>query len=77
MATVMGEKLGVEPHVVEAALNHVSGPNSGKAGVGAVYNRSTYFEKRKIAHALWAEHVQSVIDGTAAKIVPLRTKVPT
>jgi hypothetical protein len=30
--------LGVAPHVVEALLNHISGP---KAGVAAIYNRAT------------------------------------
>ena len=31
--------LGVQPHIIEAVLNHVSGH---KAGVAGVYNRSTY-----------------------------------
>ena len=37
-ATGMAE-LGVLPHVVEAALNHVSGA---RAGVAGVYNKATY-----------------------------------
>ena len=37
-ATGMAE-LGVQPHVIEAVLNHVSGH---RAGVAGVYNRATY-----------------------------------
>ena len=42
MATRMGA-LGVEPHIIEAVLNHVSGHKSGVAGV---YNRSTYSNQK-------------------------------
>ena len=35
----MAKGLGVQPHVIEAVLNHVSGY---KAGVAGTYNRSTY-----------------------------------
>jgi integrase len=42
--------LGVQPHIIEATLNHVSGH---KAGVAGVYNRSTYEnEKRDALDAL-------------------------
>jgi hypothetical protein len=41
---------GVQPHIIEAVLNHVSGH---KAGVAGVYNRSTYEnEKRDALDAL-------------------------
>jgi len=31
--TIMNEELDIDPHVVEAILNHVSGGTSGKDGV--------------------------------------------
>jgi integrase len=47
VATRMAE-LGVQPHVVEAVLNHVSGH---KAGVAGVYNRSSYAHEKREALA--------------------------
>ena len=38
MATGMGE-LGVQPHIIEAAINHQSGH---KAGIAGTYNRANY-----------------------------------
>jgi integrase len=38
--------LGVQPHIIEAVLNHVSGH---KAGVAGVYNRSTYANEKRTA----------------------------
>jgi hypothetical protein len=34
--TIMNEELDIDPHVVEAILNHVSGDKSGKDGVADV-----------------------------------------
>ena len=34
-ATVMADRLGVQPHIVEAALNHVSGHKAGRGGRSA------------------------------------------
>ena len=51
MVTVMNEKLGITPHVVEAVVNHMSG--LAKAGVAGVYNRALYFEDRRRALLLW------------------------
>jgi integrase len=53
VATRMAE-LGVQPHIVEAVLNHVSGH---KAGVAGVYNRAAYAEEKTAALDLWAKHV--------------------
>jgi integrase len=65
VATGMAD-LGVLPHVIEAALNHQSGH---KKGIAGVYNRSPYSTEVKAALALWAEHVRSLVDGEAPKIV--------
>lgn len=59
VATRMGD-LGIEPHVVEAVLNHVSGT---KAGVAGVYNRSLYAGEKRAALTLWADHVMSTFQG--------------
>jgi integrase len=53
-ATRMAD-LGVQPHVIEAILNHVSGHKSGVAGI---YNRSTYAVEKRAALELWATHLQ-------------------
>jgi integrase len=68
VATGMAD-IGVEPHIIEATLNHHSGHRSGIAGV---YNRSTYERAVKAALARWDEHVLSLIGGRASKVVALR-----
>jgi hypothetical protein len=59
----------VQPHVIEAVLNHVSGH---KAGVAGIYNRATYAAEKAAATTLWADHVQSIVSGAARKIVSRR-----
>jgi integrase len=68
VATRMAE-LGVQPHVIEAVLNHVSGHKSGVAGI---YNRATYDREKREALNLWAEHLLAVIEGRKAVVVPMR-----
>jgi hypothetical protein len=58
--------LGVQPHIIEAVLNHYSGHRRGVAGV---YNRSPYEREVRAALALWADHVASLVGGER-KIVP-------
>lgn len=61
--------LGVEPHIVEAILNHTSGH---KAGVAGRYNYARYPNQMKQALALWSDHVASITSGSGRKILPLR-----
>lgn len=68
VATRMGD-LGIQPHIVEAVLNHVSGS---KAGVAGVYNRSLYTPEKRTALARWAEYIRSIVEGDGQKILPLR-----
>jgi integrase len=68
VATRMGD-LGVEPHVIEATLNHFSGHRRGVAGV---YNRSSYERAVKAALSMWAEHVLSIVEGRKSKIVTIK-----
>lgn len=68
VATGMAD-LGVQPHVIEAALNHVSGHKSGVAGI---YNRSTYEREKRQALDLWAEHLTAIVEGRESNVMPLR-----
>lgn len=62
--------LGIQPHVVEAILNHISGS---KAGVAGVYNRSTYEKEKRDALNQWAAHV-AVIVSSADNVTTLRRR---
>jgi hypothetical protein len=53
-------EIGIQPHVVEAVLNHVSGH---KAGVAGVYNRASYDRKKRQALDLWAEHLMAAVEA--------------
>jgi integrase len=70
VATRMAD-LGVEPHVIEAVLNHHGGHRRGVAGI---YNRSVYERQARAALARWSEHVLALVEGRAPddRVVPLR-----
>jgi integrase len=55
-ATGMTE-LGVQPHIIEAVFNHVSGH---KGGVAGVYNRATYAEPMRDALQRWADWLDQI-----------------
>ena len=54
VATMLADKLGVLPHIIEAILNHVSGH---RAGVGGIYNRARYEDAMRSALDRWAQYV--------------------
>jgi integrase len=58
MVTVMNEKLGTPPHIVEAVVNHTSG--LAKAGVAGVYNRALYLDDRRQALNAWQAWISHV-----------------
>jgi len=62
--TGLHEKLGIEPHIVEAIVNHMSG--EAKAGVAGVYNKAAYLERRRLALQAWADHVDGLLAGKPA-----------
>jgi integrase len=66
-ATGMAE-IGIAPHIVEAALNHVSGA---KAGVAGTYNRAAYAPEKRVALERWASHVQGLISGRPVNVVKM------
>ena len=70
-ATGMAD-IGIQPHVIEAVLNHVSGH---KAGVAGIYNRSTYAIEKKQALALWAEHILGAVEGHKSNVASFRGRV--
>ena len=57
MATGMGE-LGVQPHIIEAAINRRSGH---KPAVTGTDNRANYHAERKQALEKWAAHVMALV----------------
>jgi integrase len=65
-ATGMAE-LGVQPHIIEAVLNHMSGH---KAGVAGIYNRARYEGEMRNALQQWADHVEALIVGPRKQPVP-------
>lgn len=64
-------RLGVAVHVVEKALNYVSGTHSGIVGV---YQGHSYGDERRRAMELWAAHLDGLVGG-AAKVVRLERRV--
>lgn len=77
-ATAMADRLGVQPHILEAVLNHITaiegvkGSIGHKAGVAGVYNHARYERETRAALILWADHVRAVVGGGTRKVVPLR-----
>ena len=66
-ATGMAE-LGIEPHIIEAILNHVSGHKSGIAGT---YNRAQYIKPKREALKKWSEHIDALLSGKPSNIVDM------
>ena len=56
-ATHMAE-IGIAPHIVEAALNHISGF---RASVAGTYNRAAYAAEKKEALERWEARLQSIV----------------
>jgi integrase len=65
----------VEPHVVEAVLNHVSGV--ARRGVAGVYNKAQYRTQKAAALAAWEAHLRLVcgLGATASNVTPMRASV--
>jgi integrase len=61
--------LGIQPHVIEAVLNHVSGH---KAGVAGTYNRSTYAREKEAALDLWADRLIAIVEDRASNVISLK-----
>jgi hypothetical protein len=67
-ATGMAD-IGVQPHIIEAVLNHVGGH---KAGVAGIYNRSTYAAEKRAALDAWANHIRvALAQASGANVTAL------
>jgi integrase len=62
-------KLGIQPHVIEAILNHVSGF---RAGVAGIYNRNPFDAEKRTALATWADHLLAIVEGRESNVTPMR-----
>jgi integrase len=72
VVTGMAE-IGIQPHIIEAVVNHVSGH---KGGIAGVYNKAEYAEPKRIALERWAAHVEAVVSGVKIdNVTPLAPRV--
>jgi hypothetical protein len=62
-------RLGVSPFIAERVLNHISGEAQ---SVRATYDVYSYFDEKRAALELWSGHLEAVISGQSAGVVPLR-----
>jgi integrase len=62
-------KLGIQPHVIEAILNHVSGF---RAGVAGIYNRNPYDAEKRTALSTWADHLLAIVEGRESNVTPMK-----
>jgi integrase len=68
VATGMAD-IGIQPHIIEAVLNHVSGH---KGGIAGIYNRATYSKEKAEALARWDAHIAAVVKEVPSKVAGLR-----
>jgi integrase len=61
--------LGIQPHIIEVILNHVSGF---RAGVAGIYNRQAYEAEKRTALTLWADHLLAIVEGRESNVTPMR-----
>lgn len=73
VSTKLHEECGVQTHIVEACLNHVSGA---KAGVAGRYNHAEYNPQKRDAYDKWANYILMILAQAAGNNVigfPART----
>jgi integrase len=58
--------IGIPLHVIERALNHVSGSFG---GIVSVYQKHSYADEMRCASEAWARHVERIASGQAASNV--------
>jgi integrase len=62
-------EIGIQPHIIDACLNHVSGH---KGGVAGIYNKAAYEPEKRTALDRWAAHLLAVVEGSQSNVTPLR-----
>ena len=65
-------EIGIQPHIIEAVLNHISGH---RAGVAGIYNRATYEPEKRTALDRWAEHLMAVVAERDSNVTSIRRTV--
>jgi integrase len=65
--TMIAERLGIAPEVIEAQLAHAVADSLGRA-----YNRTQYLDQRRDMMAKWADYLDRLRDG--AKVLDLPTR---
>jgi integrase len=63
------QRLGFSIEIAEAVVNHISGTRKGVAGV---YGRHSYAAEKRAALEAWARHVDTIVTGKSANVIPLR-----
>jgi integrase len=61
--THCADRLRIAPHVIEVAVNHVSGS---RAGVAGIYNRAEHLDERRTALDAWAEYLLRMVGEVEA-----------
>jgi integrase len=59
LSTNMHERLRIQPHIVEAVINHISGH---KRGVAGVYNKATYAAEKRAALEAYATYIATIVE---------------
>jgi integrase len=65
-STRLHDPLNIEPHIVEALLNHYSGHRASSAGV---YNLAKYLPQMRNALALWEDYIGTLVEGGERKVL--------
>lgn len=64
--TMIAERLGIAPEVIEEQLGH------GKAGaLGGAYDRTTFLDQRRAMMGQWADYLDRLRDG--AQVIPFKS----
>jgi len=63
--TMIAERLGIVPEVIEAQLAHAVADSLGRA-----YNRTQYLEQRRDMMTKWADYLDKLRDGAA--VIPIK-----
>jgi integrase len=63
--TMITERLGIAPEVIEAQLAHAVADALGRA-----YNRTQYLDQRRDMLAKWADYLDRLRDG--AQVIPIK-----
>ena len=64
--TMIAERLGIAPEVIEAQLAHTVADSLGRA-----YNRTQYLEQRREMMSKWADYIDQLREG--AQVIPFKT----